>query len=242
MTKLCYYVTHFTNPGILPFNWSETKQRRYTKDELRSGIAITRDQKMWGKTHDWPSRSFFSGDYGAIVLRADHYCMWINHWVGLKNHKFFIQSLFYCSAFLIEYLFVLYKVFRNDAAIRKSPFFYFVLLACVTFGFFHTSSLYDQLSNVLKNITSYERMSDSGQFSLHDKGILKNFEEIFGSVFLLPFWFLPISTPLPVDGFNYPLKKDDVCLASNRSQCYAYIPASFYRKICFYRIFGRFCD
>lgn len=220
MTNLCYIVTHFTNPGILPFNWSNTKQRFYTKNELRSGFAINHEQKRWGKMHDWPSRSFFAGDYGAIVLRADHYCIWINHFIGLKNHKFFIQSLFYCSSYLIEYIFILYKVYKNDIQIRKTASFYVISFFCFAFAYHHIFNFCDNIIRTFKNITTCEKLIGDGENSIHDKGVVKNFEEIFGSIYLFPLWFFPVFIPLPVDGFNYPIKQNDVCLAKNRSQAY----------------------
>lgn len=221
MTNISYLVTHFTNPGILPFNWSTTKQRFYTKNELRDGFAINHDQKRWGKMHDWPSRSFFSGDFGAIVLRADHYCFWINHWVGLRNHKFFIQSLFYCSCFAIQYLFILCKVFKNPEADQISHKFYFYILfvICFAFGCYHTFNFIGSLLRAVLNITTIEKLMGLDA-KYYNQGFIKNLEEIFGSVYLFPLWFIPIIIPLPVDGFNYKVRTNDICFAKNRSQAY----------------------
>lgn len=217
MTNLSYLVTHFTNPGILPFNWSTTKQRLYTKDELRSGFAANFEQKKWGKLHDWPSRSFFSGQYGVIVLRADHYCTYINHWIGLRNMKFFYQSLLYGNCFIIEYLIVVYKVFKKSGFEKSfsTIFLIILVLALGYFGYWHFVSIYTCSLRIKGNFTYIEQLMKFDK-SFYNKGILLNLEEVFGSIYLLPLWFFPIPIPLPKDGFNYQNRPDDICIASNR--------------------------
>ena len=54
----------------------------------------------------------------------------------------------------------------------------------------------------------------------YNKGIRKNFEEIFGSIYLLPLWFLPIDIPLPKDGLDYPYRPNSIALAKNRDENY----------------------
>lgn len=218
MTHLSYLVTHFTNPGILPYYWSNTRQRFYSDDELRDGFAINHEQKKWGKTHDWPSRSFFAGDYGAIILRADHYCYWINHWIGLRNNKFYIQSMFYCLCFIFNLLYAMCKVFKNseDGKIRKNFFFIFLFLLLCYFIYVHIFNFIGSLRRICINLTTIEMLALKSNF--HDRGIIRNLEEVFGSIYLFPLWFFPISIPLPNDGFNYPMRPNDYCLAINRNK------------------------
>lgn len=221
MTNISYLTAHFTNPGILPYNWSTTKQRFYTNNELRDGFAINRNQKQWGKMHDWPPRSFFSGDLGVIVLRADHYCLWISHFIGLKNYKFFTQSLLYGTLFLLEYLTILYKVFRNPNASQFNRKYYFLILIglSIILTYYHIIALISTVGRALFNFTTCEQLMELDR-SFYNKGFIKNLEEVFGSIYLFPLWFLPVSIPLPVDGFNYEMRPEDICLFKYRSNAY----------------------
>lgn len=221
LTHICYLMAHFTSPGILPWNWAKTKQRIYSKNELRDGIAINHEQKEWGKNHDWPARSFFSGDFGAIILRAEHYCPWISQWVGLKNLKFFLQSLFYSAVFSIEILYVLYLVFFNSDAkdVRKSVFFIFTLISSCYFLFHFTLNFTVTIYRASKNYTMVESLFYY-DLSYYNKGIRKNLEEVFGSIYLFPLWLLPVYIPLPKDGMDYVYRPNAVSLAKNRGDDY----------------------
>ena len=66
LAMINYTLTHFVNPGIIPWNWSETRRNNYSSNELKSGIATTPEQKKWGKNHDLPPRAFFSYSFGFV--------------------------------------------------------------------------------------------------------------------------------------------------------------------------------
>ena len=221
LTLICFIKVHLTSPGILPWNWESTKQRFYTKDELRSGIAINHDQKEWGKTHDWPARSFFSGDFGAIILRAEHFCPWVDQWIGLKNLKFFIQFLFYSSILYIEFLYVLYNVYKNSEKNNISFYVFFIFSLCSSLFFFYGSfnNFWICMYRVLRNYTLVEALFYY-DLNFYNRGIKKNFEEVFGSIYLFPLWFLPISIPLPKDGLDYAYRHNSVALSKNRDEHY----------------------
>lgn len=218
ITHLCYLTVHFTSPGILPWNWESTKQRFYTKDELRDGIAINHVQKEWGKNHDWPARSFFSGNFGAIILKAEHYCPWVSQWIGLRNFKFYIQSLFYSVIFTIEYLYIAYNVYKNPEAtqIKKQLIYISSILVSLFFLYSFTTNFFINIYRVAFNYTLVESLFyfDTSYYS---KGIRKNFEEVFGSIYLFPLWFLPVIIPLPKDGLDYQYRPNAIELAKNRN-------------------------
>lgn len=217
LTNVCFIVTHFSNPGILPYHWAKTRQRKYTSDEIKSGIATTSDQINYGKTHNWPARAFFSGHYGAIILRCDHNCFWLRHWIGLKNLRYFTQSLLYCSLFYFVYLYTIILAFRNP---NSGSFYYFSLkfglcfFGLNFFGVTHVINLYGTFRRIAFNYTTIEQLLEV-DLTFYDKGLLKNFEEVFGSIYLFPLWFLPVPLPLPVDGFGYMPRPDDICNSEN---------------------------
>lgn len=217
LTIICFIKVHFTSPGILPYYWESTKQRIYTKDELRSGIAINHEQKKWGKEHDWPARSFFSGEFGAIILRADHYCVWVGQWIGLKNLKFFIQFLLYSIILAIEFLYVLYNIYQNS--MERNIKFVLSLGSSLFFLYHFSLTFVVCLYRISKNYTMVESLLYLDT-TYYNKGIRKNFEEIFGSIYLLPLWFLPIDIPLPKDGLDYPYRPNSIALAKNRDENY----------------------
>ena len=214
MTHLCYFVTHFSNPGILPWYWATTKQRVYTIEELRGGFATNQDQVQWGKTHDWPIRGFFSGHHGCIVLRADHFCSYISQWIGLKNNRYFVQSVFYCTISLFHYEVLFFKVYQDPEFVRTSFTYIGFILAVTGFLFLHGPQLFSVLWRVATNKTFIELYF--GQENVYSKDIISNFEEIFGTRKLFPLWFFPIPLPLPNDGFSYQPRPFDIALAANR--------------------------
>lgn len=217
LTIICFIKVHFTSPGILPWNWESTKQCIYSKEELRSGIAINHDQKKWGKEHDWPARSFFSGDFGAIILRADHYCSWVCQWIGLRNLKFFIQFLLYSIILASEFLYVLYNIFRNS--LERNFKFFLSLASSLFFMYNFTLTFCVCIYRISKNYTMVESLLYY-DINFYNKGIRKNFEEVFGYIYLFPLWFLPINIPLPKDGLDYPYRPNSVALAKNRDENY----------------------
>ncbi|OHS93713.1 hypothetical protein TRFO_40001 [Tritrichomonas foetus] len=184
MSHVCYFVVHFSNPGILPWYWASTKQRIYSRTELFNGIAIEKAQKNYGKNHDYPPRSFFSGDAGYIVLRADHICFWIHHWIGLKNMRFFIQSLFYTTICLGEFIFIIFKVFFNPDFVRSSFLYVFFIITSVFFCIFHFIYFVGNISRAMVNRTLLETILQIP--NIYGKGVIKNLEEVFGSIWLFP--------------------------------------------------------
>lgn len=217
MGLLCYGFTHYTNPGIVPYNWSESKQRIFTNDELRSGMTTTREQVEWGKSHDWPPRSFFSGRYGGLVLRADHFCDGVHHWVGLKNLRYFVQAHIYCALFSTELGYIMIKIALNpDARTWKNALYWLPVAgySLLVFGSQMLNLVYI-LPRIARNQTMLEAMQKLDP-SFYDRGFIRNCEEVFGSVYLFPLWFFPIPLPLPNDGFSYSLRPKDPCIFANR--------------------------
>jgi len=46
---------------------------------------------------DLPKRTYNDENYERPILRYDHYCRWINNWIGLYNHREFIVMAMFLS-------------------------------------------------------------------------------------------------------------------------------------------------
>lgn len=92
----------FTNPGLLPFNYSITKRYPIYDKEIRNYTAVREDQIEWAKKQTRPARCVFSTRTGTFVLRADHFCTLIGTWIGLKNHRLYFNGILYFSIFEVS--------------------------------------------------------------------------------------------------------------------------------------------
>ena len=204
MAFLCWGVCWATNPGFLPYDWDETKRpsESYTLDELRDGCAITWDQKKWGKTvGTFPPRCFFSGTSGWGVLKADHLCYFIGHWIGLKNMRFFIQAVIYGSLFLILFLISCVSALMITSSWLDRGIIA-VFVACdIYIGKHHLIQLGRMYSRIVLNQTDIEQAQERN--CDYNRGLRANLEEIFGSIRWCWLWWLPIPLALPNDGLNF---------------------------------------
>jgi hypothetical protein len=131
---LNFICTYVSNAGFLPWNWSATRKKLYTATEIRDGIASTIEEFEWAASHDAPARAHFSKPWGLFILRCDHYCHWINGWVGIGNHAHFLRSIFYGSCLALcttlTMLFVWWRGLYKGCMISFCIF----LLVCVVRG------------------------------------------------------------------------------------------------------------
>jgi hypothetical protein len=211
MAWLCYFVTWASNPGILPWDWSLNRRhvKSYTDDELKDGVASTREQVAWAKLEGLtPTRAFFSGHVGAIILKADHCCWYLNHFIGLRNMRFFFQSLFWGSIFTCGFLVSCVTAVRRIGFCANGC----CCVLCITFGAWlvlvHLIQIRLAVLKIKNNETLIEMNSvEKGLGGTREKewdlGLVKNLEETFGPVWLFPLWFFPVPLPLPTDGMSY---------------------------------------
>ena len=200
-------ITQFVDPGYLPFNWSINQKKEFNQKEFRNGIALTYEQKEFGKNSIRPSRACFSTRSGLYILRADHFCGWANNWIGLKNHRYFIISIFNLFIFNLLFFidFILTIIYKSNKI--KNLYFYLILILIFLFLFFLFNLNISQFWQITYNSTSLEIMK--GIYGKYfNFNILNSWEEIFGKKnFFL--WFLPLPTKLIIDGFNYEKFSDD---------------------------------
>lgn len=208
-----------TNPGYLPFFYpAEPDRRNFTQTEFRQGFACQKEQIDWAKSQKRPNRSTFSIRAGYFVIRADHFCVWIQNWVAYKNHRFFLIfvtfSAIYMDSIFLHFLHLLvfhfrsYSIFFHIFTISLSGFFSFIFTAQMLYQYYHVSM----------NVTLLENMK--GQNRFYDRKCLNNWSEICGPKKLICLWPFPcITLNGTYNPFNYPeyigpsylddLKKED---------------------------------
>ncbi|KAL9643256.1 hypothetical protein ABK040_014713 [Willaertia magna] len=91
-----YFKCMKTPPGEVEPNWQENFNEEELKLILKLDPQKNGDPKYCAKTGlTIPPRAHFSSVQKKLILRMDHYCVWVNNVVGLRNHKFFYLFLFY---------------------------------------------------------------------------------------------------------------------------------------------------
>jgi len=194
-------VTNLTDPGVVPWNWAIEKKRVFTEEELREGTAVNNDQFEWAKKAERPARACFSTRSGTYILRADHYCGWVNNWVGLKNHRYFLIAvtslMLYSILFSLDFLKTLFRRTNRMSWLL----FIFVLLYGGFFGTFLFAQFWTQFWQVTFNFTTLERLK--GHIGSHFNGYNAGWQEVCGSLKYWPCWCCPFKLPRYVDGFSY---------------------------------------
>ena len=115
-------------------------------------------------------------------------------------------------------MYVLYNVFKNSE-FKVNFYFILSLVSAIFFLYNFLINFVVCLYRISKNCTMIETLLYFDT-NYYNKGIRKNFEEVFGSIYLFPLWFLPIDIPLPKDGLDYTYRHNSVALAENRDENY----------------------
>lgn len=204
-----FLIVHFMHPGFLPWNWALTKKSKYTDDELRDGYGVFTEQRDWCRSHSKPARSCYSQTYGFIVVRGDHDCVWINNWVGIRNHRYFMLAVYSGSILSFIYTYCVIRLwFLGEIHVHKIIFYFYA--AYFGWGcYVHTGQAILQTYHTYWNVTQNEIYKGiSSKKSPYNRGCLNNFEEICGTRKFIFLWWLPIPIPKVIDGLSYAYHPD----------------------------------
>ena len=200
---ISYLMIIFVGPGYVPYNWQVTRKKQYSWTEEMNSIAIYQEQVQYARLSSRPPRASFSIEARRFVLRADHFCLWTNSWIGFKNHRYFILFTFwaflYCLGWLGSHYYWVLKAF-HPYKIQNiiSIVFCLPILYAIYFSFLH---LFTSLRNLCHNITITEKYKkfDVNRFN---KGCFGNCEEVCGHRACCLCWIFPFC-PIPrvTDGF-----------------------------------------
>lgn len=143
------------------------------------------------------------------IIRMDHFCPWVGNCIGIRNHKIFVQFLFYGTidltiGGLLQLYLYLFTNFPEIDELQRNMLLVSIatdLISGLAIGYL----FWYQCMNLKDNITTVEdlipQMHESNPF---DRGSwLLNVEEVFGP-FSWYHWLLP-TLPQLKNGymFNY---------------------------------------
>ncbi|KAH0787592.1 DHHC zinc finger domain containing protein [Histomonas meleagridis] len=221
MYFLCYFMTMFSNPGYVSYTWDSDRRSpfNYSYEELMDGIITTDEQLNYVKSHRVPSRSRLSGKAHRLVVRADHICGWVGNWIGLMNHRYFIQMLFWETlSFLTFYLITIATIVNVVKYGWKKEYYYIIMFILGILSlpefYFNSVMMISQFTNVTLNRTSLEKSKakklrkegKKEEMTDYDIGCMRNWSQVMGPEKFCPIWMFPCPYGYVVDGLTYPKK------------------------------------
>lgn len=207
-----FLATIVKGPGYAPYNWVNTRQTKYAWDVEMSNIAIYQQQVDFARRSVRPPRSSFSIDARRFVLRADHFCVWVQSWIGLKNHRQFMLMIFH--AFVYAGACIGFRWWWYWDAVQSFRWWTVLgWMSCVINLFIMLFSMYHlshATRNLARNVTIVEKYNKR-KIEVIDKGCMQNCEEICGNRWCLLCWWIPCACCLEpkISGFYPELMYDE---------------------------------
>jgi hypothetical protein len=159
-----------------------------------SSMVIYEQQASYARGASRPERSSFSADARRFVLRADHYCLWTESWIGIRNHRFFLLMTAYAGLYMLTTVVLrIYWVVTIVRANRGFEWLWLVsglaTLAVIGSGGFSLYQFWHAIRNLIVGITIVERYHKKEVKQARE--CLKNFEEVCGSRWFCICWIFP---------------------------------------------------
>lgn len=212
-----YISTIALGPGYLPYYYPLMNQRS-GKIDYMDGMITTTSQLAYMKAMHLPERTKYFRSARRIVIRPDHYCVWVRSFIGRKNHKqFFLFNLYgviYTAAFTSASVKSVIPLFKN----REDDVFWPLLVTALytlfgaAFCLFTLIFVVTMLYEISVDLTSFEQMKKSEREKRFSRWI-SNWEYLFGPIEKWYTWMIPI------DPFNV---RDDSDLVDDEYYDYEY--------------------
>jgi hypothetical protein len=189
---LSYFLIIVRGPGYVPYTWERTRRKQYTWEEFMTNMVVYSEQEALARAAARPPRSSFSIDARRFVLRADHFCLWCQSWVGLLNHRYFLLMTGYVPVYALAYL--VCRVFWV-AWIADGHFSWWILIGAVsTFvttvpGLIGVHYFCQAARNVIDGVTAVELFHNRAIGK--NQGCVSNCEEICGPLGCCCCWCCP---------------------------------------------------
>ena len=189
-----YFATICEGPGYLPFYYPSMHPLRTDGSvDYLSGLAINENQEQYIKSHQLPTRTNFFHSTYRIVIRPDHYCNWIESFIGKRNQKLFLLVLVYgfcySSLFFIHNLRAIYYIFKLQTFSPLMIISILFLIISLIFEIYLFTEVLQQFIGIITNYTSFDRLK---QQHFETSGCWQNIQEVFGSWKQIIFWPIPI--------------------------------------------------
>ncbi|KAG2393228.1 hypothetical protein C9374_009805 [Naegleria lovaniensis] len=220
-----YFRCMKTSPGVVSTNWQDS----FSEEEVKTLLALEPQKhgepRYCSKTGmNIPPRAHFSSVQKKVILRMDHYCIWVNNCVGLYNHKYFYLFLTYLvmavTHFFFVTIFVVLAFIKDSSNIDVTVFLltlvfnvFLVPMSCMIYLFWGWNTyllLLNQTS--IENFQLSEKRARSQMKNLNPEHLkylnfynvsyLTNIKQVLGQNVWK--WFLPIPDDLGTDGYRYP--------------------------------------
>uniref|UniRef100_K3WUD9 Palmitoyltransferase n=1 Tax=Globisporangium ultimum (strain ATCC 200006 / CBS 805.95 / DAOM BR144) TaxID=431595 RepID=K3WUD9_GLOUD len=159
-----------------------------------------------------PDRAHHCNTCRRCVLKMDHHCVYINKCIGYYNYKYFLLFLGWSSVTCLFQSSLLFRYLLETSLDRAAHLYYFGKLRFLSpplqvilvffFSFclgsalfcFYVMHLYFTARN-FSTLEYCEKRREPEYANYFDVGILRNFQQVFGTFRELPYWFVPIQSP-----------------------------------------------
>jgi hypothetical protein len=139
-----------------------------------------------------------------LVIRGDHFCLWTESWIGVKNHKYFMTMMLWVLPYAAAWF-----ALHIPWACHFLPFHWVsVLMIALGVGLLPViwtagSFLVQAVGNLSHNWTLVEiwKEADAGVPDVYDRGCFENWAELCGQKACCWLWPCPLVCLEPtVDG------------------------------------------
>jgi hypothetical protein len=235
MTLTNYFQCLRTSPGYVVPDWENTMCYS-TQDRVE--LLELEPQKNGEPRYCHkcglyqPPRAHHSSVHNKCVLKMDHYCIWVNNCVGLKNHKFFYLFLFYMVMGLIHYfittIICVIRFARNLDGVPPLTFIAIIMcsvfllpISCMIFMFFgwntyllitNQTSIESHMNGDIKN-DLHRQKKQTKYHNPYELSVIHNISAVLGKNKFT--WFIPV-LPDVGDGIHYETISRDLILAQQK--------------------------
>uniref|UniRef100_H3GTM4 Palmitoyltransferase n=1 Tax=Phytophthora ramorum TaxID=164328 RepID=H3GTM4_PHYRM len=171
-----------------------------------------------------PDRTHHCSTCKRCVLKMDHHCVYINKCIGYFNYKHFVLFLGWSAATCLYQSSLIFRYVLAESLDRAATLYFFGKLglfsphlqavsvffgsACLGLALacFYLMHLYFTACN-FSTLEYCEKRDDPDYINYYNVGVLRNFQEVFGTFRELPYWFVPVQPPSfwKRDGKTFPL-------------------------------------
>jgi len=212
LMMVCFAKASLTPPGSVP-EAVEWRFGAFKDPNMTSEVKGTGERRRCKHCLIYkPDRCHHCRICRCCILKMDHHCPWIMNCVGFRNHKYFLQLVFYS---LLSCIFIggtiletIFQSVHKDMPISQR----FLLMLCFVttafMGFLLTLFSGFHVMLMMKGLTTIEfcekqtsvASPQSGRFSKYDYGAYRNLKACLGPNPWL--WFLPLDPPAG-DGLSF---------------------------------------